>query len=174
MTTARPATLALAAALVLPACRGPAPCLDVHGACVLFDGDFPPDARGFVKARIAPAFDRGATYWDADPDSLRGWVIVVHGYWPMSIHGMNVWGRTDDEERRIDLALQRPLCPELVLVHELGHAFGAAENGDTRPHGPDEDPRFEDEAIMRLALDGVQGCEWIEARPRVVATLEAP
>jgi hypothetical protein len=58
----------------------------------------------------------------------------------------------------MDVALEMPLCPELVLVHEMGHAFSVAAGGDGRPHGDDEDPKLDD-AIILLALEDLPGCD---------------
>jgi hypothetical protein len=133
------------------------PCLNVHGACVLFDASFPPDSRRYLCSRIDAAWERGAVYWGADPDSLRGWTVVMHGYSPL-LFGQSLWGLTTEAARRVDVALERPTCPEFVLVHELGHAFSVAAGGEGRPHGDDEDPLLDDAAILG-ALDGVPGCE---------------
>jgi hypothetical protein len=132
------------------------PCHEVYGACVLYAVDAPPQ----VRQRIGPAFKASATHWNTAPTAIAGWTVVVHGYGPQLWFGGVLWGLTNPGTKRVDIWVQYPTCPEVVTMHEWGHAASLAAGGDGLPHHVDsalDDPRF-DEAAILATLRGTEGC----------------
>jgi len=151
--------LALAAAI---ACVTPRPveqafdpCQYVYGACVLYTNDAPVQAR----LRIMQTFERAAQHWGTTPDVLTGWTVVIHGYGPYIIGRSVLWGVTSPSTRRVDSWIERPTCPEVMTVHEWGHAASLAVGDIGRPHLPGvaDDPGFDEAAILNT-LHGLEGC----------------
>lgn len=121
-------------------------CQMVYGACVLYASDAPAS----IREHMAGAFEAAATHWGDKPDAIKGWTVVVHGYGPTPFFPGILWGITFPETRRVDFWQEHPLCPEVVFVHEWGHAAHAAAGGDGRPHESPttDDPRFDDNLIL--------------------------
>lgn len=155
--------IALLGFAVLLACVGPQPklattpdsCDYVYGACVLYDSD----ATTLTRARIKTAFERAAQHWGSEPTALKGWTIVAHGYGPVPAFNGFLWGITFVEKNRLDYWIEYPTCPEVVFVHEWGHASDWAAGGLGRPHvpGKPDDARYDDRAIL-ATLRGLEGC----------------
>jgi hypothetical protein len=150
------------AALVAASCAAPEvgrrvsdPCHRIYGACVLYSAETP----GFVSDRVRGAFERAASYWGTGPDAITGWTVVFHGYGARSAGRFAYWGLTSDYARRVDVAIEYPTCPEVVFIHEWGHAASLAAGGVGRPHLPGipDDPGFDDAKIL-AALHGLEGC----------------
>ncbi len=154
--------LGIATLLGLIACAGvgvglrsTSECHDVFGACVLYAPDAPASVRGHMVA----AFLAAAEHWGDKPDAIAGWTVVVHGYGPNPFNRGFLWGLTNPETKRVDVWLERPTCPELVVVHEWGHAASLAAGSEGRPHLPNvpDDVRFDDNLIL-ITLAGHEGC----------------
>lgn len=131
------------------------PCHYVYGACVLYTTDAPVHAR----VRIGQAFERAARHWGTEPTAIAGWTLVIHGYGPTPWNRGILWGVTNPDSKRIDVWVEYPTCPEVVTVHEWGHAASLAAGGIGRPHLPGipDDPKFEDASILST-LHGLGGC----------------
>ena len=157
----RPRALALAVGVALAAslaCSAlipeprpsspPSPCAqEVYGACVVYDKG----VERIPAARLESMFRAAAVHWNTEPGAIAGYTVVVKGRDPYDLGGNLIWGVTLLDVRRLDFAVPAPPCPELVFVHEWGHA-GAGVLGH-------EDPRFEDAAIRaNLAAMEVPGC----------------
>lgn len=147
----------------LLACLGPQPkaatpvdaCEYVYGACVLYA----PDATLLTHTRIKTAFERAAQHWGDKPNALTGWTVVAHGYGPTPAFGGFLWGITFIDKDRLDFWVEYPRCPEVVFVHEWGHAASWASGSTGRPHvpGQPDDAGF-DEAAILASLRGLEGC----------------
>jgi hypothetical protein len=124
------------------------PCTqEVYGACVIYDAgvDLIPDAR------MAGMFRAAAAHWGTPVDAITGYTVIVKGRDPYDLAGSWIWGVTISDMKRLDFATPVARCPDLVFIHEWGHA-GAGVAGH-------EDPRFEDDAIRAtLHKMPVQGC----------------
>lgn len=121
---------------------------EVYGACVVYD----PGVQHIPVSRLEAMFRTAAKHWDTEPEAIRGWTVVVKARDPFMFGTDLVWGITLFAVKRVDFALPAARCPEVVFVHEWGHA-GANVLGH-------DDPRFESSAIwQRLAEAGADGCQ---------------
>jgi hypothetical protein len=118
---------------------------EVYGTRVYYQPDV---LLPLSPADLKRAFEAAAKYWDTEPSSMQGWVVVQRGNDPWSVEDMWVWGVSFMDIKRLDFATMRPDCPQMVFLHEWGHA-GASILGH-------DDERFDDNRIHAfLVTEGI-------------------
>lgn len=118
----------------------------VHGACIVYA----PGAPRIPDERFEGMFRAAAEHWGSGLDVLDGYTVVVKGRDPYPFGDLWIWGVTIPELRRLDFATPQARCPDLVFLHEWGHAAGVLGHSD---------PRFEDAAILATLVQlEVTGC----------------
>ena len=125
----------------------PGPCDQVvYGACVIYtDG-----APYISQERFRKAFEFAAKYWDGDVYATEGWTLLVRGRDAYMLDVL-VWGVALPSLKRFEFATPNATCPEIIFVHEWGHAGAVIHNHD--------DLRFADGAIVAALHDaGIDGC----------------